>query len=186
MFNYSLLLHPSPPLSPSPSPQPVNPIDFENAEGNFGLANAIFEHLSNKLPISRLQRDLTDSTVLRNLGVPIAHSLLSLSSLKRGISKLLINLERIHEDLEANWVIVSEAIKTVLRREGYDQPYEALKKLTRGQKINHEIMKGFIDGLEGVSQEVKNELKEITPFTYIGMIPTTTTITSAPSHNSSS
>lgn len=149
----------------------MNPIDFENAEGNFGLANALFEHLSSKLPISRLQRDLTDSTVLRNLGVPIAHTLLSFSSLKRGISKLILNEERIRQDLDENWVIVSEAIQTVLRREGYDQPYEALKKLTRGVKVNHETMKEFIDGLTGVSEEVKNELKAITPYNYIGIVP---------------
>jgi adenylosuccinate lyase len=156
---------------------PVNPIDFENAEGNLGIANALFEHLSAKLPISRLQRDLTDSTVLRNLGVPIAHTVLSLNSLKRGIAKLILNKEKIHHDLELNWIVVSEAIQTVLRREGFEKPYELLKDLTRkeniGATITQQAMNTFIDGLS-IRSELKEELKTITPFNFSGIVPGTT------------
>lgn len=152
----------------SAMPHKVNPIDFENAEGNLGLAIALFEHLSAKLPVSRLQRDLTDSTVTRNIGQPFAHLLIALQSLAKGINKLVLNETKIHEDLEANWVIVSEAIQTVLRREMYPDPYGVLKKLTRtGQKISKDELHAFIDTLD-ISREVKNELKKITPFNYTG------------------
>ena len=146
----------------------MNPIDFENSEGNLGLANALFEHLSAKLPISRLQRDLTDSTVLRNIGVPLAHSLIAIKSLQKGLGKLLINESKIKEDLENNWAVVAEAIQTVLRRENFPKPYEALKELTRrNEKITGSSISEFIDGLN-VSEEVKKELKNITPFNYTG------------------
>ena len=152
----------------SAMPHKVNPIDFENAEGNLGIANALFEHLSAKLPISRLQRDLTDSTVLRNVGMPVAHSLLALVSLRKGISKLEVNEEAIHKDLDDNWAVAAEAIQTILRREAYPNPYESLKELTRtGEKITRETLHRFIEGLE-ISAEVKAELKAITPFTYTG------------------
>ncbi len=154
----------------SAMPHKVNPIDFENAEGNLGIANALWEHLSSKLPISRLQRDLTDSTVLRNLGVPFAHSILSLKSIEKGLGKLLLNEAKLKQDLEANWAVVAEAIQTILRREQYPEPYEALKALTRG---NHQLDKStihkFIDGLK-VSAQVKKELKAITPFNYTGIV----------------
>jgi adenylosuccinate lyase len=154
----------------SAMPHKVNPIDFENAEGNLGLANAIFEHLSAKLPISRLQRDLTDSTVLRNVGVPIAHTVIALESLKKGIGKLELNRKVIENDLSENWMVISEAIQTILRREGYPQPYEALKALTRtGEKITEQTLHDFIDRLS-VSESVKNELKAISPFNYTGVI----------------
>lgn len=153
----------------SAMPHKVNPIDFENAEGNFGLANAIFEHLAAKLPISRLQRDLTDSTVLRNVGVPLSHSYLALRSLDKGLGKLLLNKDKMQLDLEANWAVVAEAIQTVLRRENYPQPYEALKALTRGKNgINQKDMHQFIDKLE-VSAKIKKELKTITPHNYVGV-----------------
>ncbi|MFY0599982.1 MAG: adenylosuccinate lyase [Cyclobacteriaceae bacterium] len=153
----------------SAMPHKVNPIDFENAEGNFGIANALFEHLSAKLPISRLQRDLTDSTVLRNVGVPYAHSLLALTSLEKGISKLKVNESVILADLEDNWAVVAEAIQTILRREAYPKPYEALKALTRtGQKITKEVIQEFIGELN-VSDKIKAELREITPFNYTGI-----------------
>lgn len=153
----------------SAMPHKVNPIDFENAEGNLGIANALFEHLSAKLPISRLQRDLTDSTVLRNVGMPYAHSLLALTSLEKGIGKLKVNESVILADLEDNWAVVAEAIQTILRREAYPKPYEALKELTRtGQKITKEVIHEFIGGLN-VSDEIKAELREITPFNYTGM-----------------
>ena len=153
----------------SAMPHKVNPIDFENSEGNLGLANAMFEHLSAKLPISRLQRDLTDSTVLRNLGVPIAHMYIGLKSLVKGLEKLELNSAAIHHDLEENWMVVSEGIQTVLRREGYPQPYEALKALTRkNQKITSETFANFIDTLE-IGNEIKEELKKITPFNYTGI-----------------
>ena len=153
----------------SAMPHKVNPIDFENAEGNLGLANALFEHLSAKLPISRLQRDLTDSTVLRNIGVPMAHSFLALHSLYRGTQKLELNAEAIHQDLEDNWAVVAEAIQTVLRREGYPNPYEALKTLTRKNvKMRHEDIQWFIESLE-IKPELKKRLKEITPFNYTGI-----------------
>ncbi|WP_339700457.1 adenylosuccinate lyase [uncultured Roseivirga sp.] len=153
----------------SAMPHKVNPIDFENAEGNLGIANAIFEHLSAKLPISRLQRDLTDSTVLRNIGVPLGHTLIALKSLEKGIKKLELNQAAIDADLEDNWAVVAEAIQTILRREGYPKPYEALKGLTRtNQKITAEVMKEFIQTLE-VSTEIKNELMQISPFNYTGL-----------------
>src|SRR6187549_24150 len=147
----------------SAMPHKVNPIDFENAEGNLGMANAIFEHLSSKLPVSRLQRDLTDSTVLRNIGVPFAHTLIAFKSIEKGVNKLVVNDEKIYEDLENNWVVVAEAIQTVLRRENYPEPYEALKNLTRGNnKITRDTMQQFIDSLK-VSNELKKELKKISP-----------------------
>lgn len=153
----------------SAMPHKVNPIDFENAEGNLGIANAIFEHLSAKLPISRLQRDLTDSTVMRNLGVPISHTILSFKSLLKGIDKLLLNEDAINADLERNWSVVAEAIQTVLRSVGYPNPYEALKDLTRTNKqLTHEDLMRFIDSLE-VNQEVRDRLKVITPFSYRGI-----------------
>ena len=155
----------------SAMPHKVNPIDFENAEGNLGVANALLEHLSSKLPISRLQRDLTDSTVLRNIGLPVAHTLLSIKSMERGLGKLLINEDKIRKDLDDNWAVVAEAIQTILRRENYPNPYEALKDLTRGNhKINKEVMHQFIDGLN-VSATVKKELKKITPHNYTGVHP---------------
>ncbi len=158
-------------IGSSAMPHKVNPIDFENSEGNLGMANAIFHHLSEKLPISRLQRDLTDSTVLRNVGVPIAHSLLAWKSLKKGLSKIEVNEASINKDLEANWVVVAEAIQTVLRRENYSNPYERLKDLTRGSNhIDKESIHRFIESLE-ISDHVKDELKRITPNNYIGVFP---------------
>jgi len=154
----------------SAMPHKVNPIDFENAEGNIGIANAILVHLSEKLPVSRLQRDLSDSTVLRNIGVPFAHSLIAIASLQKGLSKLLINKEAIAKDLENNWVVVAEAIQTVLRREGYANPYEIVKDLTRkNTKITQQEVAHFIDKLK-VSEVVKKELKAITPFNYTGKV----------------
>jgi adenylosuccinate lyase len=154
----------------STMPHKVNPIDFENSEGNLGIANALFEHLSAKLPISRLQRDLTDSTVIRNIGVPMAHSLIAYKSLLKGLNKLILNEITLHNDLEDNWAVVAEAIQTILRREGYPNPYESLKELTRGQEgITKATIHGFIDGLK-VSKKVKDELKVISPETYIGII----------------
>lgn len=154
----------------SAMPHKVNPIDFENSEGNLGLANAIFEHLSAKLPISRLQRDLTDSTVTRNIGVPLAHSLIAYKSLLKGLDKVRINTLKLNADLENNWAVVAEAIQTVLRRERYPDPYNALKTLTRtGEKITRESIRTFIEELN-VSHEVKDELLAITPFNYIGII----------------
>ncbi len=156
-------------IGSSAMPHKVNPIDFENAEGNLGIANAIFEHLASKLPVSRLQRDLTDSTVLRNVGVPLAHSVLSIKSLEKGLSKLLLNEEAIVRDLENNWAVVAEGIQTILRREGYPNPYEALKELTRtNQKINGASISAFIDTLN-VSDAVKDELRSITPHSYTGI-----------------
>ena len=153
----------------SAMPHKVNPIDFENAEGNFGIANALYEHFSAKLPISRLQRDLTDSTVLRNIGVPLAHAFIGLNSLTKGLNKLVLNDIKIKNDLEANWAVVAEAIQTVLRREQYPQPYEALKALTRGKNgITKESMHAFIDSL-AVKVSVKKELKKITPHNYTGV-----------------
>jgi len=150
----------------SAMPHKVNPIDFENSEGNLGIANAIFEHLSAKLPISRLQRDLTDSTVLRNIGVPIGHTLIGLQSTLKGLNKLLINDAKIKEDLDNNWAVVAEAIQTILRREGYPNPYEALKSLTRtNEKITQNSLEVFIDTLD-VSELIKAELKAITPHNY--------------------
>ena len=152
----------------STMPHKINPIDFENAEGNLTYANAVYAYLSEKLPVSRLQRDLTDSTVLRNMGVPIAHSLIALRSLQKGIGKLILNEERVAEDLEQNWAVVAEGIQTVLRREGFPKPYEALKALTRtGEHISKEAIGRFIDGLD-LSEEVKAELHAITPNNYTG------------------
>lgn len=153
----------------STMPHKVNPIDFENAEGNLGVANALFEHLSAKLPISRLQRDLTDSTVLRNIGVPLAHTLIAFKSLQKGLGKLVVNNAAINNDLENNWAVVAEAIQTVLRREGYPGAYNALKELTRNnEKIDKSAISMFIDNLD-VSKEVKKELKLITPQNYTGI-----------------
>ena len=153
----------------SAMPHKVNPIDFENSEGNLGLANALFEHLSSKLPISRLQRDLTDSTVLRNIGVPFGHTMIAFSATLKGLNKLLLNKEKFEQDLENNWAVVAEAIQTILRREGYPNPYEALKGLTRtNEKINQISIANFIDTLD-VSSEIKIELKAITPSNYTGI-----------------
>ena len=155
----------------SAMPHKVNPIDFENAEGNLGVANALFTHLSGKLPISRLQRDLTDSTVLRNIGVPVAHTLLAIKSIEKGLAKMVLNPSKITDDLENNWAVVAEAIQTILRRENYPQPYEALKELTRGKaSITREDIHQFVSTLK-VSNAVKNELKAITPHNYIGVNP---------------
>jgi adenylosuccinate lyase len=156
-------------IGSSAMPHKVNPIDFENAEGNLGFANALFEHLSAKLPVSRLQRDLTDSTVLRNIGVPLAHTHIAFKSLLKGLSKLELNRAAIDRDLDDNWAVVAEAIQTVLRKEGYPNPYEALKALTRkNEKITKESIAVFIDGLT-VKAAVKEKLKAITPFNYIGL-----------------
>jgi adenylosuccinate lyase len=153
----------------SAMPHKVNPIDFENSEGNLGIANAIFEHLSAKLPISRLQRDLTDSTVLRNVGVPFGHTLIGFQATLKGLSKLLLNKEKFEKDLEDNWAVAAEAIQTILRREGYPNPYEALKGLTRtNEKITQQSIASFIDTLE-VSDAIKTELKQITPSNYTGI-----------------
>jgi adenylosuccinate lyase len=153
----------------SAMPHKVNPIDFENAEGNLGLANAVFEHLAAKLPISRLQRDLTDSTVIRNIGVPFAHSIIACKSIQKGLSKLLLNEEKINADLDNNWIIVAEAIQTILRRENYPNPYEALKELTRtNTKITKETIHKFINSLN-INMEIKDELLKITPQNYIGI-----------------
>ena len=153
----------------SAMPHKVNPIDFENSEGNLGIANAIFEHLSRKLPISRMQRDLTDSTVLRNVGVPFGHTIIGFKSTLKGLNKLLLNAEKFEQDLENNWAVVAEAIQTILRREGYPNPYEALKGLTRtNEKINQQSIANFIDSLD-VSDAIKTELKHITPANYTGI-----------------
>ena len=153
----------------STMPHKVNPIDFENAEGNFGIANAVFEHLSSKLPVSRLQRDLTDSTVLRNVGVPVAHTLLAVASLMKGLGKVILNEEALRRDLDDNWAVVAEGIQTVLRRAGYPSPYEALKALTRtNTHITAEAIAAFIAALD-VSEEVKAELRAITPASYTGI-----------------
>jgi adenylosuccinate lyase len=152
----------------SAMPHKVNPIDFENAEGNICIANALFEGLAAKLPVSRLQRDLTDSTVTRNIGVPLAHSMVALKSLQRGINKLIINTEKLNDDLENNWAVVAEAIQTILRREGYHEPYEALKAATRGKRITKKVILDFIEGLE-VAESVKEELRNITPQNYVGV-----------------
>ena len=153
----------------SAMPHKVNPIDFENAEGNLGMANAIFEYLSSKLPVSRLQRDLTDSTVLRNIGVPFAHTLIALRSIEKGLGKLIVNDPKIYDDLDNNWAVVAEAIQTVLRRENYPNPYEALKDLTRGnQQIDKKAIQGFIEKLK-VADSLKKELKKITPHNYTGL-----------------
>ncbi len=156
-------------IGSSAMPHKVNPIDFENAEGNLGIANALLEHLAGKLPVSRLQRDLTDSTVLRNIGVPIAHTVLAIRSTEKGIGKLLLNEPKLKADLENNWAVVAEAIQTILRRENYPQPYEALKELTRGKNaIDKNAIHRFISSLK-VSAAVKKELKAITPYNYTGI-----------------
>lgn len=158
-------------IGSSAMPHKVNPIDFENAEGNLGMANAIFEHLSAKLPVSRLQRDLTDSTVTRNIGVPFAHTIIAIRSIEKGLSKLVVNADKLNSDLENNWPVVAEAIQTILRREAYANPYEALKELTRGKKqIDKKTIHAFIDKLE-VSTSIKKELKKITPQNYTGVLP---------------
>ena len=155
-------------IGSSAMPHKVNPIDFENSEGNLGYANAIFNHMSMKLPISRLQRDLTDSTVLRNIGVPVGHTIIAFNSLLKGLNKIVVNEDRINSDLENNWVVVSEALQTILRREGFHKPYEALLDLTRtNQKITKESITGFIENLD-ISESLKSELKRITPFNYTG------------------
>ncbi len=157
-------------IGSSAMPHKVNPIDFENSEGNFGLANALLGHLAEKLPISRLQRDLTDSTVLRNIGVPLGHTLLALTSLQRGLDKLTLNETTIRRDLADNWAVVAEGIQTILRREGYPQPYEALKALTRtGEAISEAMIQEFIGGLS-ISEVIKQELRALSPFTYTGMV----------------
>lgn len=154
----------------SAMPHKVNPIDFENAEGNIGMANAIFEHLSQKLPVSRLQRDLSDSTVLRNIGVPFGHTEIAICSLIRGFGKLIVNKSAVDADLENNWAVVAEAIQNILRREGYPKPYEALRDLTRTNEVmNQERIHTFVDGLQ-VSDTIKSELKAVTPFNYIGYV----------------
>lgn len=156
-------------IGSSAMPHKVNPIDFENAEGNLGIANALFNHLAEKLPISRLQRDLTDSTVLRNIGVPLAHTMIAIDSILKGLSKLLVNETKIKQDLEDNWIVVAEAIQTVLRREGFEKPYEALKNLTRtNTKIGEQEIHDFIDKLD-VTDKIKEELKKISPFNYTGI-----------------
>ena len=153
----------------SAMPHKVNPIDFENSEGNLSFANSIFEFLSRKLPISRLQRDLTDSTVLRNIGVPFAHTMIALNSINKGLNKIEVNKKTISEDLENNWAVVAEAIQTILRRENYPQPYEALKNLTRtGKKIDQNSIEKFIENLD-VKESLKQELKRINPSNYTGI-----------------
>ncbi|MBL7808436.1 MAG: adenylosuccinate lyase [Saprospiraceae bacterium] len=152
----------------SAMPHKVNPIDFENAEGNLGIANALFQHFSEKLPISRLQRDLTDSTVLRNIGVPMGHTVVALKSIQKGLGKLMLNEGQLFDDLEDNWMVIAEGIQVILRREGYPQPYEALKALTRGRSlVTREHLHEFIDGLD-ISEEVREELKQLTPHNYVG------------------
>ena len=156
-------------IGSSAMPHKVNPIDFENAEGNLGIANALYEHLAGKLPVSRMQRDLTDSTVLRNVGVPVAHTLLAVASLMKGLGKVILNEEALRRDLDDNWAVVAEGIQTVLRRAGYPSPYEALKALTRtNTHITAEAIAAFIAGLD-VSEEVKAELRAITPASYTGI-----------------
>ncbi len=155
-------------IGSSAMPHKVNPIDFENAEGNLGVANAIFQHLAQKLPISRLQRDLTDSTVLRNVGVPFGHTIIAFKSILKGLSKLELNKEKLDDDLDQNWAVVAEAIQNILRREAYPKPYEALKDLTRGKhQINKSTIHEFIESLD-ISNELKKEMKVITPFNYVG------------------
>lgn len=152
----------------SAMPHKVNPIDFENAEGNLGIANAVFEHLSQKLPISRLQRDLTDSTVLRNVGVPLSHVAIALASIQRGLGKLLVNRAAVEKDLEGNWAVVAEAIQSILRREGYPKPYEALRDLTRtNDAMNEKRIHSFVDTLN-INEKIKVELKKVTPYNYVG------------------
>jgi len=154
----------------SAMPHKVNPIDFENAEGNCGMAIALFDHLANKLPISRLQRDLSDSTVLRNVGVPVGHSVLAFIYLNNGLNKVDLNQAQLEEDLEDHWIVVSEAIQTVLRREGYPNPYEVIKKHTRGQQVTQETIQNIIADLD-VDENIKTELQRITPSNFIGVLP---------------
>lgn len=157
-------------IGSSAMPHKINPIDFENAEGNLGMANAFFEHLSAKLPVSRLQRDLSDSTVWRNIGIPFAHTLIAFNSLSRGLRKLTLNPAKIHRDLEDNWMVVAEAFQTILRREGYPKPYEVLKDLTRtNEKVTEKHIRDFVEKLD-VPVEVKDELRAITPFNYTGIV----------------
>ncbi|WP_319379597.1 adenylosuccinate lyase [Thiomicrorhabdus sp.] len=155
-------------IGSSAMPHKVNPIDFENSEGNLGIANAIFDHLGQKLPISRWQRDLTDSTVLRNLGVGVAHTMISFQATMKGLGKLDVNAQAMADDLDSNWEVLAEAIQTVMRRHGFEKPYERLKDLTRGQRVNKEIMQNFVDGLEGLPADAKEYLRNLTPATYIG------------------
>ena len=155
-------------IGSSAMPHKVNPIDFENSEGNLGIANAIFDHLGQKLPISRWQRDLTDSTVLRNLGVGVGHTMISLQATLKGLNKLEVNAEAMAADLDSNWEVLAEAIQTVMRRYGFEKPYEKLKDLTRGQRVNKKIMQNFVDGLDGLPEEAKQTLREMTPGSYIG------------------
>ena len=156
-------------IGSSAMPHKINPIDFENSEGNLGMANAVFEFLSSKLPISRLQRDLSDSTVLRNIGVPISHTLIAFKSTIKGVNKLIVNESKIKEELNNNWAVVAEAIQTILRRINYPKPYEALKELTRtNTKIDKNSIKKFIDSLD-ISEEIKLELKNITPENFTGI-----------------
>jgi adenylosuccinate lyase len=156
-------------IGSSAMPHKVNPIDYENAEGNLGMANAILEHLSGKLPISRLQRDLTDSTVLRNIGVPMAHIHIAIKSIEKGLDKLILNEAKLKKDLDHNWAVVAEAIQTVLRRENYPAPYEALKELTRGkERIDKKAIHDFIASLK-ISAALKAELKKISPYNYVGI-----------------
>lgn len=152
----------------SAMPHKVNPIDFENAEGNLGIANALFDHMATKLPISRLQRDLTDSTVLRNIGVPIAHTHIAFDSIERGLAKLVLNSQKINEDLDKNWIVLAEAIQTILRREGFSNSYETLKSLTRGKEVNQQTLYQFIQSLP-LKENVKSELMALTPHTYTGI-----------------
>ncbi len=155
-------------IGSSAMPHKVNPIDFENSEGNLGIANAIFDHLGQKLPISRWQRDLTDSTVLRNLGVGVAHTMISIQATMKGLGKLEVNADAMADDLDSNWEVLAEAIQTVMRRHGFEKPYEKLKDLTRGQRVNKEIMQNFVDSLEGLPADAKEYLRNLTPATYIG------------------
>ena len=157
-------------IGSSAMPHKVNPIDFENAEGNLGLANAVLTHLADKLPVSRLQRDLTDSTVLRNIGVPVAHTIIAFKAIQKGMGKLLLNEAKLKADLDNNWMVVAEAIQNILRREGYPQPYEALKDLTRGkERVTQQDLHAFVDKLE-VSGAVKQELKAVSPHNYVGRV----------------
>jgi adenylosuccinate lyase len=152
----------------SAMPHKVNPIDFENAEGNLGIGNAMFLYMAEKLPISRMQRDLTDSTVLRNIGVPMGHTIIALKSIRKGLDKLTLNEGKLYDDLEDNWMVIAEGIQVILRREGYPQPYEALKHLTRGRtSVTREVLHQFIDHLD-ISDEIKEELKKLTPHNYVG------------------
>jgi len=156
-------------IGSSAMPHKVNPIDFENAEGNLGLANAMFEHLAVKLPVSRLQRDLTDSTVLRNVGMPLGHTVIAMQSLIKGLNKLIVNETAIRADLEQNWAVVAEAIQSILRRENFPKPYEALLELTRtNEEVTEETIRKFIEGLS-VSEDVREELLNITPWNYTGL-----------------